>query len=351
MDNRLTVARRELASLRSEKTIVLAILIQLLIAAFSSFLAVGLVSMYDPGSVSDGFVVSFGVTGNATDDVNHVLGTDDSWQAVQYPSQRAAMGDFRDGKIQAVLHVDRTADGSVRVDAIAPDGNIRTTLVVTQIKKVLGQLERTERDRLSYRLERSPVAQVPESGASPYFGFTYTVLVPLLMFLPVFISGSITVDTISEEFERGTLELLRVTPLTDVDIVDGKLLAMGMLAPLQAGAWLRLLSFNGTSVSNPLEIICLVAGCSVAVVALGATLALRFRDRKWAQFLFSMALVVVFSATYLLPEAPANTVAKLAIGSPTPLTHAMVVVYPLCSLVGYALVRRAIGGSHLLTTA
>lgn len=33
----------------------------------------------------------------------------------------------------------------------------------------------------------------------PYFGFTYTVLVPLLTFLPVFLSGSIAVDAITEE--------------------------------------------------------------------------------------------------------------------------------------------------------
>ena len=48
MGSRLTVAKRELAGLRAEKTILLAIGIQLFIAAFSSFLVVGLVSMYDP---------------------------------------------------------------------------------------------------------------------------------------------------------------------------------------------------------------------------------------------------------------------------------------------------------------
>jgi len=48
-DSRLTIAGRELSGLRAEKTILLAIAIQLFIAAFSSFLVVGLVSMYDPG--------------------------------------------------------------------------------------------------------------------------------------------------------------------------------------------------------------------------------------------------------------------------------------------------------------
>ena len=59
---RATIARRDLASLRSEKTIVLALLIQLFIAAFSSFLVVGLTSLYDPGSVQGGGV-DVGVSG------------------------------------------------------------------------------------------------------------------------------------------------------------------------------------------------------------------------------------------------------------------------------------------------
>lgn len=350
MDKRLTVARRELASLRSEKTIVLAILIQLLIAAFSSFLAVGLVSMYDPGSASNGFVVSFGVTGDASGDLAPVLASDDSWEGVHYRTQRAAMREFRSGEVQAVLHVERTASGRLDVTAIAPDGNIKTTLVVTQIKDVLDELERHERAKFSARLERSVVPPPPEKGASPYFGFTYTVLVPLLMFLPVFISGSVAVDTIAEEYDRGTLELLRVTPLTGIDIVDGKLLAMGILAPVQAAAWLVLLSFNGTTVANPVEIVVLVAAFSVIIVAVGAILALRFRDRKQAQFLFSIAMLVVFSGTYLLPEAPANTVAKLPIGSPATFTHVMVALYLVASLLGYGLVRRVVGRGRLLTT-
>ncbi|WP_137286818.1 ABC transporter permease [Halorussus salinisoli] len=343
MGKRLTVARRELASLRSEKTIVLAILIQLFVAAFSSFLAVGLVSLYDPGSVSNQFVVEFGVTGEAGEDLTPVIEDEQGWRAVEYGDESAAMRDFDRGEIHAVLCVERAPDGRARVRAVAPDGNVRTTLVVTQIKGVLEAFERHERGRLSSRLERLPVELPPDSSSSPYFGFTYTVLVPLLTFLPVFVSGSIAVDAIAEEYDRGTLELLRVTPLTATDIVDGKMLAMGVLAPVQAGAWLALLSFNGTSIANPAEILLLVTGFSVGVVTMGATAALAFRERKQAQFLFSMGVVVAFSATYLLPESPANAVAKLAIGSPTQSTHLSVVGYLVVSLVAFAGLRRLVG--------
>ncbi|RBI61252.1 ABC transporter permease [halophilic archaeon] len=347
MDKRLVVARRELASLRSEKTIVLAVLIQLFVAAFSSFLAVGLVSLYDPGAAGNQFTVEFAVTGEAGDDLAPVVENEDGWEAVRYPSFEAAMDDFRRGQVHAVVRVERGPDDRAQVTAVAPDGNVRTTLVVTQLRELLDAFESQERGRLASRLERQPVELPPETRSNPYFGFTYTVLVPLLTFLPVFISGSVAVDAITEEYDRGTLELLRVTPLSGIDIVDGKLLAMGVLAPLQAGAWLALLSFNGTSVANPVEILLLVTAFALAVVALAATLALGFRDRKRAQLLFSLGLLVVFSATYLLPESPANTVAKLAIGTPTQLTHAMVAVYVLSAVAGYLAVRRFVGGRGL----
>jgi len=55
--SRAAIARRELGSLSREKTIVLALLIQLVIAAFSSFLVVGLASLYEPGAAEDDVVV------------------------------------------------------------------------------------------------------------------------------------------------------------------------------------------------------------------------------------------------------------------------------------------------------
>ena len=46
------IAKKEFKGLFNEKTILLAVLLQLFIALFSSFLMVGLTSMYDPSSLS-----------------------------------------------------------------------------------------------------------------------------------------------------------------------------------------------------------------------------------------------------------------------------------------------------------
>ena len=46
------IAKKEFRGLFNERTILLAVLLQLFIAMFSSFLMVGLTSMYDPSSLS-----------------------------------------------------------------------------------------------------------------------------------------------------------------------------------------------------------------------------------------------------------------------------------------------------------
>lgn len=342
---RLVLARRTLGSLRSEKTIVLALAIQLFIAAFSSFLVVGLVSLYDPGTTGDAFEVDIGVSGNASDDLAPVIGSDGARNAVVYESRAAAMADFQDGRVDAVLHGTRQPSGRVVVSAVAPEGSFRTTFVVSQVKNALSEYERDRRDELSDSLSRQPLGLPPERDANPYFSFTYTVLLPILAFLPAFISGSVMTDTLAEEAERGTLELLRVAPLSLPEIVDGKALALVALAPAQVALWLALLAYNGTAVSNPLAVLALVTGAAAVLVATGAALALGIGARREAQLLYSFVALAAFGVATLLPQSPQNVVARLAVGSPNLVTWLSLVGVVVGAAVAYAGLRWLAGAS------
>ncbi|MFB6071461.1 MAG: ABC transporter permease [Halobacterium sp.] len=341
---RLVLARRTLGSLRSEKTIVLALAIQLFIAAFSSFLVVGLVSLYDPGSAAGGgFSVDVGVTGNASDDVAPVVAAGDNRRVARYDSQAAAMADFQAGEVDALLHATHRSGGRIFVAATAPGGSFRTTMVVAQLKDALSALERQRRAALAEHVVREPLDLPPERDANPYFSFTYTVLLPLLAFLPAFISGSVMADTLAEERERGTLELLRVAPLSLPEIVDGKALALAAIAPAQVALWLALLAYNGTSVANPLPVLALVAGVAAVLVATGAALALGIGARREAQLLYSFVALGAFGAASLLPQSPQNVVALLAVGSATPVTWLTLAGVLTAAVAGYAALRRLAG--------
>ena len=311
---RVTIARRELSALRTEKTIVLALLIQLFIAAFSSFLVVGLTSLYDPGSVEGG-EIEVAVTGDAQDRLVAVAEDHDGTSTVRFADRGDAVEAFDRDEVDAVLSV--TAGDRLFVDATVPAEDLRTTLIVVQLRELLLDLERSERaDRLG-ELSFEPLAIPDTSGESPYFGFTYTILLPLLLFLPAFISGSVVVDSITEELERGTFKLLRVSPASLAEIVDGKAAAMAGLAPLQAALWLVLLGLNDIAIANPALLLGLVAAFATIAVAVGVVLGLVIGSRQRAQLLYSTLSLTLFAGAAVLPEHPATTAALLAADSAT----------------------------------
>jgi ABC-type Na+ efflux pump permease subunit len=336
-DPRVVIARRDVASLSREKTIVLALFIQLFVAAFSSFLVVGLTSLYDPGSVSGSQVV-VGVSGEHSDALIEAAEDQDGVRAVGFTSNEEARQAYVDGELNAAL-LTTDSEGRITVRVVAPEENIRTTLIVTEIRDLLEAVERNERIARADSLDSQTIPVPGAVDASPYFGFTYTVLVPLLLFLPPFISGSIAVDAFTEEIERGTMELLRVAPVTLVDIVDGKAMGMIAIAPLQAAMWILLLGFNGIQVANAVPLLVLVTAFATVVVVLGLLLGLLTGTRRQAQLLYSVVVLLVFGTLVFLPEHPATTVAKLAVDSPTALTFGHVAGYAVGAVALYLLAR------------
>lgn len=290
-----------------------------------------------------------GVSGPASDEIDRVMALGESREVTVFQSRTAAMSAFRDRQVDAVLHAETGTDGRIRIDAIAPEGDFRTTLIVTQVKAALTDLETELRFDRTHRLTRVPLSVPDRTDSNPYYGFTYTILVPVLVFLPAFISGSITADSLAEEFERETFGLLRVTPLSIPEIIDGKALTMIGIAPAQAGLWLFFLELNGTNIARPLEILVLATAVTGVLVVLGAALAIWIGVRREAQLLYSLLAMVVFGASLLLPENPPNLVAKLAIGSPTATSYAILGSLVLSSIVGYWLVRNSLS-RHTLST-
>ena len=337
-DPRAVLARKELRSLADEKTIVLALLIQLFVAAFSSFLVVGLVSMYQPGGVG-GVSVDAAVSGDAADELLTTLDSESGVDAREYKSPEAAADAFQRGVVDATFVVTHTAEDRIEVAVTVPDGNVRTTVTVVQIRDALRAFERDQRTARVEYLGTEPISLPPEPASSPYFGFSYTVLVPLLLLLPAFIGGSVTVDSLTEEIDRGTMELLRVSPLSPAGIVDGKLLASVLLAPAQAALWMALLSINGTPVANLPALLLLTTAFALAVSALGAAVALLSPERRAAQFLYSTGVLGLSGAASLLPGSPPNTIARLAVGSASATTDGVVVGYVALAVGAYLSVR------------
>jgi ABC-2 type transport system permease protein len=319
MDGRAVwlIARKELQGLYNEKTIILAITLQLFIALFSSFLVVGLTSMYDPASVSRYSRSSYGI-GYVGDDTSLVAYLEEEGNFRVYRMDLSeAVAALRERQLAGVVYIPSTLPESgdpVILTLYLIQNDLQSSMIGSRLKLALSRYEQDLRELRSDRLELQPLTLEFPSGpvGGDFFEFIYTILVPLLLFLPVIISAALIIDFITEEYQLGTLETLLSTPASFSEIIYGKILAAEILVPLQAGTWLLLLHINGVHVSGSLEILLFVSVAALCLILISALIALHYRERTNAQTIFSLGFVILIMAVLALPANPINMVVRIA---------------------------------------
>ena len=314
------IAKKEFRGLFNERTILLAVLLQLFIALFSSFLMVGLASMYDPSSLSkySHSRYSIAYTGNESPLLTSLEASSDF--RVYQMDLSTAVAALKERKLAAVIFVPDTlpdATDPVKITLYTLQNDLQAAIVDVKLKDIFLNYEQDLREIRADRLKEELIGiQIPKvGGGGDFYEFVYGLLIPLLVFMPAIIASALVIDLITEEYQHETLETLVSTPITFTEIVWGKVLACELLVPLQAGAWLILLMINGIAIQNAGLILVQVIVSSLILILLGTLTALHYRERTAAQFIFSTALVVVILFALALPDNPLNLLTRLAVGT------------------------------------
>jgi ABC-2 type transport system permease protein len=314
------IARKEFRGLFNERTILLAVLLQLFIALFSSFLMVGLTSMYDPSSLSKYSLFRYNVAYAGSDSqVLDYLNTSRDFRVYKMNLSEGVAA-LKELKLSAVVYVPDTLPGAqepVKITLYTLQNDLQSAIVDVKLKDIFLKYETDLRAVRADRLHDTPVplSIPPGTGGGDFYEFVYGLLIPLLVFMPAIIASALIIDLLTEEYQHDTLETLISTPVTFVEMVWGKVLACELLVPVQAGAWLLLLMVNGIRIENAGLILTQVSVTSFILILLGTLVALHFRERTAAQFIFSTALVVVMLLALALPNNPLNLLTRLAVGT------------------------------------
>jgi len=162
------------------------------------------------------------------------------------------------------------------------------------------------------------------------------------MLTPAFISGGLMIDFITEEIDRKTLDMLLVSPIRLIEIIDGKLFVATIIAPIQALCWLILLHLNGIVVQNIPLTVTVVLLVTAVLTLLCSILSLRLIDRGKVQLLYSLLLVLFFTITYTYPVIPFNLIARLTLGSSGVMSDAiaMIAIYAVCAAILYWILQK-----------
>jgi ABC-2 type transport system permease protein len=314
------IMKKDLKGLGHERTILLAILLQLFIALFSSFLMVGLTSMYDPTALQKNSTIRYPVAYVGTDSDLRDLMASDRGLRVFTMELAPAIQSLKERKLAAVVYVPDTKPGAVdpvKITLYTIKNDIQAAVVNVKLKDSFVKYESELRQIRADRIEEVPIPlDIPKStGGSDFYEFVYGLLIPLLVIMPAIISSALVIDLITEEHQNNTLETLLSTPIRANEIFWGKVAAALVLVPVQAGIWLFLLALNGIAIVNAPQILAYVTLVAMVLILVASITALYYRERTAAQFVYSTAIVVLMLFSLALPDNPMNIIAKLATGS------------------------------------
>ena len=309
----LAVVKKELTAVLRERTIVISILIQFFIASFSSGLLLGMLSLYDADTIMQfsGSNIRIGVVGSASDQLATRM-SERGLNVISFDTLANAQAAYFAGDVIAFVDAPQNADGLTQVKLYLPDSEAVSSIIRMVIQEPLKQFENDLRKANGVEILYTDLKGKPATS----FEFVYSVLIPMLMFFPAFVAGSMSIDAITEEIEGKTLQTLLSTPLTVSGMVGAKITSAVILAIVQCAAWLMLIQLNGTVIQNKgwiLSMALVIAGITSTMAALSATF---LQDRERSQFIYSLLLLAGVGISTLLNISPITTLSRLSIGDP-----------------------------------
>jgi len=338
MMRELVIGKREIRSMLAEKSFLLIILLEVLLVSSSSLLSVGygiITSPESSGTLSQlSNLVYVGVVTNTQKPFSQVL-TSGRVNHKFYGDYASASMDLRNGIVDAILMGDLTLTGNRTQDVqpsvvllFLPSNTPKAPLIKLALKKVLVSLEGKLRDLkvglYAPELDLAPYRVLNLKPDARRYEIYFIFTLPLLLFLPCVISGSLAIDSITQDMESKRMLNLTSAPLTASQIVFGKALASLVLSLVQTVAWLIILGLTFVSPQNHAALVALCGLYTIVFINAGTGFALVLRRMKASQVLYtfvSMSAISLFSPfanihPLLLAMSPSQIITRIALGAP-----------------------------------
>jgi len=327
----MIIAFREIRAMLHEKSFLLMVLLQLLLVSSSGLLSVGYVILTSPeGSGALSQLSNLIYVGVVTDTKADYVKAFEAGKVHHtfYESFQVADKDFKEGLIDAILVGDIGEDEKPSVVTLyLPSNSPKVPLTKLALKKVLLKLEEGVRARkveiYSPKAELMPYRMMRYNTQGRYIEIYFIFTLPLLLFLPCVVSGSLVIDSITQDLESKRILNLAAAPITPNQIVFGKAFGSLILSITQATAWLLLMSFTFINPENHLILIILCGLYTTVFMNVGSLLAVYLKKMRSSQVLYTFAsmsgisLFTPFANVHplLLEFSPAYLLARLALGA------------------------------------
>jgi ABC-2 type transport system permease protein len=131
------------------------------------------------------------------------------------------------GLIDTVLYVPPEDTAEIaHMQLFLPEAETQSTIVMMMLRKPLEQYENYLRRARGIEVRFTDLEGKPSTS----YEFLYATIVPILMFFPGFVAGSMVADSVASELEHDTLETLWSAPISLAHIFGAKIVAAMVLA-------------------------------------------------------------------------------------------------------------------------
>ncbi len=294
---------KDVRMLMKERTFLALSIFVLVIVAVSKVVIIGTVLLNSPSYLSSNNV-RIGVSGDCV--VNGVC-----------LNLKDALKFLNEGILDGVVYI-KNYNGKYYAKVYVRN-DVRGTLALIKIKKELIKFENAVREREGIPVFKVQVyykgheVSVP-SWMADVFRFTYLLLIPGLVLITSGISAGVAVDIVTEEFRRGTLDLLLTSPIEVWEIFFSKLAVSVLFGLGLTSLWIVLLKLNGIAVENVIQVILLTLTVILGMVSASMLVSAYLPDRERAHLALSMLFIGIFALFMVWSSSPAVLAGMTASG-------------------------------------
>jgi hypothetical protein len=317
---RLPILKKDLRDIVREKTFISTVLLQIFMVGFYTVAIFGIIVIFNPGGSSSSEIPLKIIYENEypSDLVGLVRQNRDfELREVKEFNPENIQDEISGEEVVWIYKRDLDFDYDF-VRIFIDSGDFEASFHMSESKKILEEYEVLKRQERT-DLRDYPVTEVL-GGRDPddftirrlIFEFTYLIMIPILFFLPIYLSGTLLIDNTTEEFKKKTIGVLLSTPFSLSNIMLQKTAAALLLSVIQIGAWILVITSRGIDINYPSQLFMILVLINITMLLVAALVSVYFRERVNAQTIFSLLfIIIIVTKGYVFN--PLNVIIKLSI--------------------------------------
>jgi hypothetical protein len=313
------IVRRNFSQLIKERTFVLLILLLLFVVLTASILVSILIVIFNPqflvtDKIDVGIVIG--------DSIPRELLDVTQFSFTSYSSVDEALFAFDTGEVNVVVLTQamrETLDDPLILDIILPEDVLKQSLFLSLAKPALHKAERryqAQREAIDDALWSSQVTfnRAPLSGLHIMYEAIVGMMIPFLLLIPIFLIGNLFIDSVSQEFEEGNMQIL-FTSVSPLRYIFEHVIVAVLLNWLLLGMFLGLLWLRFSFLENYLSIFFYNTLLLLPVVIFSLFLVFYFQKKETAQLCYTFVVLVIFVLSPFFSFGPTFVLTEFLVGN------------------------------------